>query len=100
MCPSEQKSENPSASLTPLDPNSSGIAMKMQIVCLTLLLGTAGAARADHNYRGGDHDWFHGRDTPSLQAPELDPSSMISGLTLLAGALVVLRGRRAAKPKG
>jgi hypothetical protein len=27
-------------------------------------------------------------------APELDPSSMITGLTLLAGALVVVRGRR------
>jgi hypothetical protein len=75
--------------------------MKMQIICLAaLLLGTAGAASADQRYRGGDHDWFHGRDTPSMLAPELDPASMMSGLTLLAGALVVLRGRRAAKPKG
>jgi hypothetical protein len=75
--------------------------MKMQIVSLALLLlGTAGAAIADQDHRGGDHDWFHGSEEHSVRAPELDPASMVSGLTLLAGALVVLRGRRAAKPKG
>ncbi|HME39921.1 MAG TPA: hypothetical protein VKG63_13285 [Steroidobacteraceae bacterium] len=76
--------------------------MKTQIVCLAiLLLGTAGAARADDHGRGGtDHDnWFHG-EAQSVRAPEIDPASMMSGLTLLAGALVVLRGRRATNPKG
>jgi hypothetical protein len=76
--------------------------MKTQIVCLAiLLLSTAGAASADQDHhRGGDHDWFHEGEEHSVRAPELDPASMVSGLTLLAGALVVLRGRRAAKPKG
>lgn len=33
--------------------------------------------------------------TPTpVNAPEIDPASAISGLTLLAGALAVLRGRR------
>jgi hypothetical protein len=75
--------------------------MKIQVLCLTLsLLGTAGVASADQDHRGGDHDWFHKGEPHSVQAPELDPASMVSGLTLLAGALVVLRGRRAANPKG
>jgi hypothetical protein len=74
--------------------------MKMQIVCLTLsLLCTAGVASADQDHRGGDHDWFHEGEQHSVRAPELDPASMVSGLTLLAGALVVLRGRRAVSPK-
>jgi len=30
-------------------------------------------------------------------APEIDPASAFSGLTLLAGALMMLRGRRASK---
>jgi hypothetical protein len=35
------------------------------------------------------------RGTTSLvKAPEIDPVSAVSGLTLLAGAIVVLRGRR------
>jgi len=76
----------------------------MQIVCLAiLLLGTAGAASADQDHHGRgdhDHDGFYGNERDSVRAPEIDPASMISGLTLLAGALVVLRGRRAANPKG
>jgi len=30
----------------------------------------------------------------TVGAPEIDPASALSGLTLLAGALAVLRGRR------
>ncbi len=33
-----------------------------------------------------------------FQAPEIDPASAASGLTLLLGTLVVLRGRRSVKP--
>jgi hypothetical protein len=32
--------------------------------------------------------------TPAVAAPEIDPTSMASGLTLLLGGLVALRGRR------
>jgi LPXTG-motif cell wall-anchored protein len=34
----------------------------------------------------------------SASAPEIDPASAASGLTLLAGALLVLRGRRRTVP--
>jgi hypothetical protein len=34
---------------------------------------------------------------PPVAAPEIDPAATMSGLTLLAGGLVVLRGRRARK---
>jgi hypothetical protein len=34
-----------------------------------------------------------------LQAPEIDPSSALAGLSLLAGGLAVLRGRRAKNSK-
>jgi hypothetical protein len=31
---------------------------------------------------------------PPLKAPEIDPASAMAGLTMLAGGLAVLRGRR------
>jgi hypothetical protein len=31
---------------------------------------------------------------PAYQAPEIDPASAMTGLTMLAGGLAVLRGRR------
>jgi hypothetical protein len=63
---------------------------------LALTLGMAGTAYADDappysvppDHR--DHRHFH-------RAPEIDPSGAIAGLTLLAGGLAVLRGRRAGK---
>jgi hypothetical protein len=34
---------------------------------------------------------------PPTSAPEIDPASAMAGLTMLAGTLAVLRGRRAKK---
>ena len=36
-------------------------------------------------------------NTPSVAAPEIDPASALGGLTLLAGGLAVIRGRRTKK---
>jgi hypothetical protein len=36
---------------------------------------------------------------PSVKAPEIDPASAMAGLTMLAGGLAVLRGRRRIKSK-
>jgi hypothetical protein len=36
---------------------------------------------------------------PPAAAPEIDPGSAMSALTLLAGALVMVRGRRSRKSK-
>lgn len=35
--------------------------------------------------------------TSSMSAPEIDPAGALSGLTLLAGGLAVVRGRRSKK---
>jgi hypothetical protein len=60
----------------------------------------AGVASAS----GGDRDkcyniWFITFCPPSshpspVKAPEIDPASALAGLTMLAGGLAVLRGRR------
>jgi hypothetical protein len=76
--------------------------MKTQILVLAVsLLGLAGAASANQDGHYRDQGRFHERlpheRSPALQAPELDPSSAITGLTLLAGVVVVLSGRRATK---
>lgn len=57
---------------------------------LALTLGVAAAVYADDDlpYAGSpDHERVH-------RAPEIDPAGAIAGLTLLAGGLAVLRGRR------
>lgn len=78
--------------------------MKTQTLTLViLLLGVTGIARADHDdgrrSAHESHERFHSnRGSPSIQAPEIDPASMVAALTLLGGALAVLRARRSMKP--
>jgi len=61
------------------------------------MLGATGVALADqddhHWYR--DHDRGHGwiDERSPVQAPEIDPSSIVAALTLLGGGLVVLCSR-------
>jgi hypothetical protein len=76
--------------------------MKTQTLTLViLLLGAADVARADgHRGPRESHERFRSRGSLTLQAPEIDPASMVAALTLLGGALAVLRGRRAVKPSG
>lgn len=68
---------------------------------------TAYASGGDHDgwfdWSSGDHNWDHrdggdnddrdGSGGPRVAAPEIDPSSAVSALTLLVGGLAVLRGR-------
>ena len=54
------------------------------------LLGTVAAARDDDDRDRDEH-----RNVVS--APEIDPAGAFSALTLLAGSLAVLRGRRGRK---
>ena len=58
--------------------------MDIRILGLTLLSFLAGSTVASAG-------------VVPLQAPEIDPTSVASGLTLLLGTLVVLRGRRSVK---
>ena len=84
--------------------------MKIRTFSLTiLLLGATGVASADqddghrsvgrfHENVGMPHERIHIGASPTLQAPEIDPASLVAALTLLGGALAVLRGRRALNP--
>jgi hypothetical protein len=75
--------------------------MKTRAVSLAIvMLGATGVAFADQDdhhwerdhdhYKG--HGWSDQRNAP-VQAPEIDPSSIVAALTLLGGGLVVLRSR-------
>lgn len=84
--------------------------MKIRTFTLTiLLLGAAGVASADQDdgHRGvgkihegvvKPHERIHFGGSPTLQAPEIGPASLVAALTLLGGALAVVRGRRALTP--
>jgi len=72
------------------------------LAILALTLGMAGATYADDDSRSHDSkshdDSRSGDDSPRVhRAPEIDPAGAIAGLTLLAGGLAVLRGRRGGK---
>ena len=58
------------------------------------LLGTVAAAHDDDD-RDRDRDRDEHRKVVS--APEIDPAGAFAALTLLAGSLAVLRGRRGGK---
>ncbi len=78
--------------------------MYKMIGLLILITGAVGLARADDNHHwhdqgwnsdSGQHDWRDGSDWHvAVSAPEIDPASALSGLTLLVGGVVVARGRR------
>jgi hypothetical protein len=83
--------------------------MTMKTVGLAiLLLGASGVAAAvPLDSRGGfvKHEGFtttrfDGTNVAAtaLQAPEMDSASLLTGLTLLGGGLLVMRGRRTQKP--
>jgi hypothetical protein len=55
-----------------------------KVLGFVLLLAASSAALASH---GGPPSWC-------FKAPEIDPGSAMAGLTMLAGSLAVIRGRR------
>jgi hypothetical protein len=62
-----------------------------KFIGFVVLLVAAGSALA-----GGDHNHFFNPPWQwPVKAPELDPASAVAGLTMLAGTLAVIRGRRA-----
>jgi LPXTG-motif cell wall-anchored protein len=70
--------------------------MSKILTALIISLGSIGVANADCGLLSD----LLGNCSPSsgpVQAPEIDPASALSGLTLLAGGLVVLRGRKRGK---
>jgi hypothetical protein len=74
---------------------------KISLALVLMAMAGVASARQDH-----DHDkCLHilslppmcppaDHDRPPVKAPEIDPASAMAGLTMLAGGLAVLRGRR------
>ncbi len=68
--------------------------MSKKLIPLILALSVVATAQAHDDGRGPyvpPHD-FH--FAPLTAAPEIDPASATSAFTLLAGGLVLIRGRR------
>jgi hypothetical protein len=68
---------------------------------LILSVATWSIANADNNWWNpgggwGDHHWCY---DGKCKTPEIDPASAIGALTVLAGGLAVLRGRRTKNKK-
>jgi hypothetical protein len=57
-----------------------------------------GNVEGDRGIASGLHDWDHDRNASTVAAPEISPGSLIAALSLLGGALIVLRGRSSTKP--
>jgi hypothetical protein len=70
--------------------------MSKSILLALLGLTVASGAYADDRY------WWHthaeeirsDRAADTVAAPEIDPASALSGLTLLVGGIAVMRGRK------
>jgi hypothetical protein len=69
------------------------LSLAMVFVGLMVVTGTASALVV---IEGPPHFWGPPPHFP-IAAPEIDPASAFAGLTLLAGGLAVLRGRRSRK---
>jgi len=65
--------------------------MKTFIGLMLFGIGLCGTASAR------DHDPLYDRNRHRVGAPEIDPASAASALALLAGGLLILRGRRNTK---
>jgi hypothetical protein len=71
--------------------------MFTKILGLALVVGSmSGTASAGGWERFFDHhqSFRHFDERPTVSAPEIDPASAMSALTMLASGLVILRGRR------
>ncbi len=64
---------------------------KLAVLALTLALGSTLVAKAD---REDDKGWKDKDHNTPVNAPEVDPTLALGGLTLLAGSLTVVRARR------
>jgi hypothetical protein len=80
----------------------------LSTIAVLLLAGVAQVAIADQSngsmigtgdVPSGLRDWDRNNQIPSTDAaPEISPGSLIAALSLLGGALIVLRGRSNIKP--
>jgi len=71
--------------------------MRINIVTVAaLLMSVSGIASANFSVKPSGSPTFFERDTKEIQvvsAPEIDPASAVTAVTLLLGGLTVMRGR-------
>jgi hypothetical protein len=68
--------------------------MIKQIGCAILFIAIAGSAAAGDKDKKCKKDCAPATPTPWVKAPEIDAASATAALTLMAGGLAVLLGRR------
>jgi len=71
--------------------------MSKSVVFALLSIAVASGAYAGDNFWHSHADELHSwsqRSASAVAAPEIDPASALSGLTLLVGGIAVMRGRR------
>jgi hypothetical protein len=81
------------------------VVRKISLALVLISLAGAASARGDGGCPPNSHPeqflWFTfcvpNNAGPAVRAPEIDPASAMAGLTMLAGGLAVLRGRRRVK---
>jgi hypothetical protein len=72
--------------------------MSKKLALLILSFGAVASAQAMSFVRPPhDHAGRTPAESPPVAAPEIDPASAMSAFTLLAGGLVLIRGRRSNK---
>jgi hypothetical protein len=64
-----------------------------------LLLGATGVAIADQDHPHERGQIWSDQRNSAVQAPEIDPASIVAALTLLGGGLAVVRSRGSKKSK-
>jgi hypothetical protein len=71
--------------------------MTKSLVLALFCISVASAASADDHYwhtHVSEQRDFSRDSAGTVSAPEIDPASALSGLTLLVGGIAVIRGRR------
>jgi len=71
--------------------------MKLKIFGLALVIASLSGTASAGGSKFFDRPEFRGNGKPALAAPEIDPASAMSALTMLASGLVIVRGRRSKK---
>jgi hypothetical protein len=69
---------------------------KSVVLALLCVAVTSGAYADDHYWhtRVSEQRNFSDSSVGAVAAPEIDPASALSGLTLLVGGIAVIRGRK------
>lgn len=84
--------------LSPLQPEDFTVVRKISLALMLMTMAGIASAGDGGSSKCFQILWFSfcppTTDPAPVKAPEIDPASAMAGLTMLAGGLAVLRGRR------